>query len=51
MQKIPYVVVIGDKEKEANIITVEGRTEKLEGLTTEKFLEKLKKEISEKTLN
>lgn len=51
MQKTPYVVVIGDKEKEANTITVEGRTEKLEGITIESFIEKLQKEISEKTLN
>ncbi|HLP86919.1 MAG TPA: threonine--tRNA ligase, partial [Candidatus Paceibacterota bacterium] len=51
MQKVPYMVVIGDKEKEAETITVEGRTEKLEGITLEKFLEKLQKEISEKTLN
>jgi threonyl-tRNA synthetase len=51
MQKIPYIIVIGDKEKEAGTITVEGRTEKLEGITLEKFLEKLEKEIKEKTLN
>ena len=61
MQKIPYMIVIGDKERDANTITVEGRTparplegaggEKLEGITIETFLEKLKKEISEKTLN
>jgi threonyl-tRNA synthetase len=50
MQKVPYVIVIGDKEKEVEVITVEGRKEKLEGITTEKFLEKLQKEISEKTL-
>ena len=30
MQKIPYVIVIGDKERDAKVITVEGRTEKLE---------------------
>ncbi|MFA6251407.1 MAG: threonine--tRNA ligase [Candidatus Paceibacterota bacterium] len=51
MQKTPYIIVIGDKEKESNTITVEGRTEKLENIKIEKFLEKLKKEISEKTLN
>ncbi len=51
MQKIPYLIVIGDKEKDGNIITVEGRTEKLENITVEKFLEKLQKEISERTLN
>jgi threonyl-tRNA synthetase len=51
MQKVPYLVVVGDKEKEAGTITVEGRTTKLEGITIEKFLERLQKEISEKTLN
>jgi threonyl-tRNA synthetase len=51
MQKVPYLIVIGDKEKEAGTITVEGRTEKLEGITLEKFLEKIKKEIAEKSLN
>ena len=52
IQKIPYLIIAGDKEKEAGTITVEGRNnEKLEGITIEKFLEKLQKEISEKTLN
>ncbi len=51
MQKVPYLVVIGDKEKDAHVITVEGRVEKLEGLTVEQFIEKLNKEIKERTLN
>lgn len=51
MQKVPYVIVIGDKERDSSVITVEGRAEKLEGITTDVFLEKLKKEIKEKTLN
>jgi threonyl-tRNA synthetase len=51
MQKVPYVIVIGDKEKDGNVITVEGRTEKLEGVTPEFFLERLQKEIKERTLN
>lgn len=61
MSKVPYIIVIGDKEKEAKIITVEGRTptsplegaseEKLEGITIESFLERLQKEIKERTLN
>jgi len=29
MRKIPYMIVIGDKEKEAGVITVEGRVDKL----------------------
>ncbi len=51
MQKVPYMIVIGDKEKESGLITVETRTEKLEGITTEKFLEKLLSEIKNRTLN
>ncbi len=51
MNKVPYVIVIGDKEKESGVITVEGRTEKLEGITVESFLERLQKEITERTLN
>jgi len=51
INKIPYIIVIGDKERDANTITVEGRAEKLEGITVEKFLEKLQKEIKEKILN
>ena len=49
--KVPYVIVIGDKEKDAGTITVEGRTEKLEGISLEVFTERLQKEIKEKTLN
>jgi threonyl-tRNA synthetase len=49
--KVPYVIVIGDKEKDASTITVEGRTEKLEAVTVDSFLVKLQKEIKEKTLN
>lgn len=51
MQKIPYLVVVGDKEKESNTITVEGRHEKLELISSDQFIEKLNKEITEKTLN
>lgn len=50
MQKVPYIVIIGDKEKASNTVTVEGRIEKLENIQIEKFLEKLQKEISEKIL-
>ncbi len=51
IQKVPYIIIIGDKEKEAKVVTVEGRTEKLEGITVEKFLERLSGEIKNKTLN
>ncbi len=51
MSKVPYIVVIGDKEKEANLITVEGRTEKLENIKLESFIEKIEKENKERTFN
>lgn len=46
MQKIPYMIVIGDKEKDAKVITVEGRNSKLENITTGSFAEKIKEEIN-----
>jgi len=49
--KVPYVIVIGDKEKESGNLTVETRGEKIEGITISDFVEKMKKEISERTLN
>ena len=49
IQKIPYLIVIGDKEKGSNTLTVEVREgKKLENISTEEFLKKLKKEIEEK---
>jgi threonyl-tRNA synthetase len=40
LQKIPYLIIVGDKEKESNTITVESRDESSVGqLTTEKFIE------------
>lgn len=51
IQKIPYVVVLGDKEKNANTITVEARNNKFEGIQTEEFLNKIEKEIKERKLD
>jgi len=50
VQKIPYLIIIGNKEKKSRKLTVEGRNnEKIEDITSEEFLAKLKKEILEKT--
>ncbi len=49
-QKVPYVIVVGDKEIESNMLTIETRTEKIV-LSLESFIEKVEKEIKEKTLN
>jgi threonyl-tRNA synthetase len=48
MEKIPYLLVIGDKEVESKEVTVESRTEKVGAMPTEKFLELIQKEIKEK---
>jgi threonyl-tRNA synthetase len=50
-KKIPYVIVIGEKEKEAGVITVETRGKKLQGIKLEDFTTRIEKEIKERTLN
>jgi threonyl-tRNA synthetase len=40
-EKVPYIFVLGDKEKESKTITAEGRNEeKLEDITVEEFIQK-----------
>lgn len=46
-QKVPYVIVLGDKEVSSGNLTVEGRTEKIE-TTLADFVAKLKDEIKSK---
>jgi threonyl-tRNA synthetase len=47
LQKVPYMIIVGDKEKETNTITVEGRNElKLEGTTITDFITRIKDEIA-----
>lgn len=49
VDKIPYWIVIGDKEIEADKLTLETRDgQKIEGLSSAELLEKLEKEIKEK---
>lgn len=49
MQKIPYLIIIGDKEKSSEKLTVEGRNnEKIENISLQDLILKLQKEISEK---
>lgn len=50
IKKTPYMIVVGDKEKDSGFITVEGRKEKTENITTDIFIEKIKKEIQERIL-
>lgn len=48
--KVPYVIVVGDKEKESGNLTVETRGEKLEGITTHDFVMKVEEEIRNRSL-
>ena len=46
LMKIPYIIVIGDKEEKAKTLAVRARGKKPEfGVKFDKFIEKLKKEI------
>ncbi len=48
--KVPYVVVVGDKETESDKLTIECRDgSKLEELATDDFLKRLENEVSERT--
>jgi len=47
-EKVPYLIVLGDKEIKNKTLTAEGRTEKLEDISPEKFLARLKEEIQDK---
>jgi threonyl-tRNA synthetase len=50
MQKIPYLLVIGDKEIQADSVNVRQRGEKVLGLMkTEDFLKKIKDDIAKKS--
>lgn len=49
MEKVPYMLVIGDKEKEENQVTVRSRQETDAGkMSIDKFIEKLLTEIRDK---
>lgn len=51
LQKIPYMMVIGDKEMEENKISVRLRTgETTEPMLVDDFIESIKKEISSKSM-
>ena len=46
VEKVPYQIVIGDKERDANTITVEGRNDlKLEQIKLEEFVTRITEEI------
>jgi threonyl-tRNA synthetase len=45
----PYVIVIGDKEKESGMLTIETRNKEKIQMTKEDFIEKIKKEIKDRS--
>lgn len=46
VEKVPYQIVIGDKERDANTITVEGRNDlKLEQIPLDQFITRITEEI------
>ncbi len=49
-QKVPYVIVLGDKEIASGALTVETRTEKLVDISIEQFIERLETEIKNRSL-
>jgi threonyl-tRNA synthetase len=50
MQKVPFLLVVGDKESEAGKVNVRTRgKEKTEDMPTVEFVEKVKKLIAEKS--
>jgi threonyl-tRNA synthetase len=50
MQKVPFLLVVGDKEAEANKVNIRTRgKEKTEDLATAEFVEKIKKLIADKS--
>ncbi len=50
LEKIPYVIVIGDKEMESGLLNLEGRTAKIEGKTVSEAIAFLKEEIDSKRI-
>ena len=51
-QKIPYMIVLGDNEKDSNTISVRMRGNKsLNNINLDEFIAKVVKEIKERTLN
>ncbi len=50
IQRVPYIIVIGDKEEKSNTIAVRSKGKKPEfGVKLDMFTEKIKKEIKERT--
>ncbi|PIP26710.1 MAG: hypothetical protein COX31_00880 [Candidatus Moranbacteria bacterium CG23_combo_of_CG06-09_8_20_14_all_40_16] len=47
-QKIPYIVIVGEKEEKSKSLSVRGRDKEQKVLQLEEFIPKIQKEIAEK---
>ena len=51
MEKVPYMIIVGDKDVEAGTVSVRSRKNGVEGATTvDEFVARIEKEIAEKSL-
>jgi threonyl-tRNA synthetase len=50
MQKVPYMIIIGDREEKSGILSVRNRTGKTEQIGQEEFIARIKKEIDERSI-
>lgn len=51
MEKVPYMIIVGDKDVEAGTVSVRSRKNGDEGATTvDEFVARIEKEIAEKSL-
>jgi threonyl-tRNA synthetase len=49
IEKVPYMLVIGDKEIESKKVTIEGRNDYKDTMSVDELIEKLRKEIKNKS--
>ncbi|MDD3159445.1 MAG: threonine--tRNA ligase [Candidatus ainarchaeum sp.] len=50
-EKVPYLIVAGAKEQENKTVTIRNRQNEQKTMTLDEFIDQVKKEIKEKTLN
>ena len=50
VDKVPYMLIIGDKEAAENVVSVRHRNDDLGKMTLDELVNKLKAEIADKTL-
>ena len=47
MEKVPYMLVLGDKEQESNLLAVRDRKGETVSMTPAEFVEKIKQEVKD----